>query len=127
MKLSKKQKIILVAGGVVMYFMSKKTTIADKNCAKSFIDVMNEEEVCEEDLNSRGYYFWNSSNDLFPSGYFHWSNFPSGFGEALDEAGFTSALKHTNSLQPDDPVYIHAQNTLEQYYDGTARLQRVLK
>ena len=125
MKLSKTQKIILVAGGALMYFMSTKKDKTITCQDKVYLDLNTGKPTCEEDLNALGYYYWNSDDDLYSSGYYHWSNFVSGFGVELDKAGFIQGLIDTNTLQKSDPKYIHAQEMLKLYYDGTPRLQRL--
>jgi hypothetical protein len=125
MKLSKTQKIILVAGGALMYFMSTKKDKTITCQDKVFLDLDTGKPTCEEDLNALGYYYWNSDDDLYPSGYYHWSNFVSGFGVALDEEAFTAGLIDTNTLPATDPKAINAQKVLKMYYDGTPRLQKI--
>ena len=106
-----KQKVLLLAAAGLGYVYLKQ-----KTCKGDMYEVKGE-KVCEEDL--EGYYMWHSTNLDYKSGYYHWSNFPSGFGVELDEAGFTQAMKDSVNLNELDPLRINAQTMLEKYWDGT--------
>lgn len=109
--MTKIQKMLLVGSAALGFMYFKQKT---KGCTMYLV---KGEKVCEGEL--QGYHMWYSNNKDIKSGYYHWTNFPTGFGDDLDKAWVKKAAEETVELTMGTPIYDLAQSNLERYWDGT--------
>tara|TARA_R110000751_G_scaffold135596_1_gene238435 strand:- start:1277 stop:1630 length:354 start_codon:yes stop_codon:yes gene_type:complete len=114
------KKIVIMGGaGVMLYLYLQSDKPKPPKTVKFIVDGNT---VLETELAKLQYHFYQTDNGDIPSGYYKYTSFPSGFGEALDKDYVPSAFKHIQE-QSDIVQVKNSQILLKKYYNGDLPLQ----
>ena len=123
MRLNNKQLIVLVVGGIGLYFYSNKK---EKKCPQGEkLFSVEGQMLCESELSAKGYFFYAPSVAGRSAGYYSFKSWDSGFN-LPDEAKLKwveGAVKNVMNEVPGNQLWTISQKTLDDYFiDGSQPL-----
>jgi hypothetical protein len=111
-------KKVLLVGAMALGFMYMQGQKKDSSCQGGSY-VVDSSNVCEEDLNTQGYYFWQSGPN--GSGYYNLAtNFSNAYNLALEDFNRILIDAMANTMNLGSPMYVTSQNTLNQFVKAGA-------